>query len=72
MRLILSKFGIVKIITYILFYNEGKIKERVEAIQAHFPKMTYETKIEAGWFDVLLHTLNDKNSLETIYIYKIN
>ncbi len=57
---------------YILFYNDENLKERIDAIQAYFPNMTFETKVEAGWFDVLLHTLNDKNSLETIYIYKLN
>lgn len=56
---------------YILFYNTGKMDERVEAIREYFPEMKYETTIEPGWFDVLLHRLNDKNALETVTIYKL-
>lgn len=56
---------------YILFYNTGKLDERVEAIREYFPNMKYEVTIEPGWFDVLLHTLNDKNALETVTIYKL-
>ncbi len=57
---------------YILFYQEEKLKERIEAMKVYFPDIKFETKVEAGWFDRLLHELNDKNSVETIYIYKLS
>jgi hypothetical protein len=56
---------------YVLFYDEKNLKQRIERLQALFPTLTFETKVQAGWFDRLLHEMNPKNSLEEIYIYKI-
>lgn len=56
---------------YILFYNQQNLDDRVERMKKYFPSLVYCTTIEPGWFDVLLNKLNDKNSLETIVIYKM-
>ncbi len=56
---------------YILFYNEDQLDERVERMKKYFPTLEYCTRISPGWFDKLLHELNDKNSLETVFIYKM-
>jgi hypothetical protein len=56
---------------YILFYNDEKLDERVQRMQGYFPTLTYCTRVEPGWFDILLNRLNPKNSLETVTIYKM-
>ncbi len=56
---------------YYLFYDDLDLEKRVQHIRKHYPGLTYQTTIESGWFDVLLHSLNPKNSLEKIHIYKI-
>jgi hypothetical protein len=56
---------------YYLFYDDTNLQERVRYIQNIYPDLTYQTTIESGWFDRLLHWLNPKNSLEKITIYKI-
>jgi hypothetical protein len=55
---------------YILFYNDENIEERIQHVQ-EFAQLEYCTTIEPGWFDKLLHSLNDKNSLEKVRIYKM-
>ena len=55
---------------YILFYNDENIEERIQHVQ-EFAQLEYCTTIEPGWFDKLLHRLNDKNSLEKVRIYKM-
>ncbi|MFZ4786211.1 MAG: hypothetical protein ACOYLH_12100, partial [Flavobacteriales bacterium] len=55
---------------YILFYNDEDIDQRIQYIQ-EFADLEYMTTIEPGWFDQLLHRLNDKNSLEKIRIYRM-
>lgn len=55
---------------YFLFYDDEQLEERVATFTKYFPSMTYQTTIETGWFDELLHWLNPKNSLERVHIYK--
>jgi hypothetical protein len=54
---------------YVLFYDDVDLEKRIEKMKAYYPTLTYRTTIESGWFDVLLHRLNPKNSLEKIHIY---
>lgn len=56
---------------YYLFYDDTDLEARVDYIKAYYPDLTYQTTIESGWFDKLLHYLNPKNTLEKIHIYKI-
>lgn len=55
---------------YFLFYDDEKMDERVQRVQLHFPGLHHLTTIEAGWFDKLLHRLNEQNAIERIHIYK--
>jgi hypothetical protein len=54
---------------YILFYDDIDLENRVTSMKKYYPTLIYRTTIESGWFDVLLHSLNPKNSLEKIHIY---
>ncbi|MBX7051452.1 MAG: hypothetical protein K1X54_05420 [Flavobacteriales bacterium] len=56
---------------YYLFYDDLNLEQRVAHVREYYPALTYQTTIEAGWFDQLLHRLNPKNSLEKIHIYKV-
>ena len=56
---------------YFLFYNEDQLENRVAKIQSYFPSLQLVATIEPGWYDELLHHLNDKNTLEKVYIYKV-
>jgi hypothetical protein len=55
---------------YFLFYDDDNLDARVELFRTYFPDIRYMTTIEPGWFDQALHSLNPKNSLEKIHIYK--
>jgi Alg9-like mannosyltransferase family len=56
---------------YYLFYDDTNLEQRVAVVQQYFPSLQYQTTIESGWFDKMLHQLNPKNSLEKIHIYKV-
>ncbi|MFM1932038.1 MAG: hypothetical protein RL226_1341 [Bacteroidota bacterium] len=56
---------------YVLFYGSNPQKW-VDVFQQEYPSLTYQTTILPGYFDRLLHTLNPKNTLETVHIYSMN
>ncbi len=56
---------------YILFYDDEKLDERVARLKTLFPSLTFKTTIMAGWFDKMLHRLNDKNQVERVHVYKM-
>lgn len=56
---------------YYLFYDKTNLESRVERIRQFAPTLEHVATFEAGWYDKLLHSLNDKNALETIYVYKV-
>lgn len=57
---------------YYLFYDGPQLTERVAAIKRYYPDLELKQTIEPGWFDKLLHRMNDNNMLERIFIYKTN
>jgi hypothetical protein len=56
---------------YLLFYDDTRLEDRLNGMKKYF-QLEYCTTIEPGWFDRLLHNLNDKNTLERVHIYKIH
>ena len=56
---------------YYLFYDGANLSDRVQRVSELVDGLTYCTTIESGWFDKLLHTLNDKNTIEKIHIYRV-
>lgn len=56
---------------YYIFYDHDNLEERVAAVKKMKPTLTFKTKIEAGWFDILLNRLNPNNKLEEMFIYKV-
>lgn len=57
---------------YVIFLEDIDLDKRVERVKKSFPTLTFEKKVEAGWFDQLLHQMNPRNRAEEIFIYKIN
>lgn len=55
---------------YVLFYGDENLKQRVEAIRAFFPYLTFEKKINPSFFDSIIQWLNPINKNLSISIYK--
>ncbi|NOY51061.1 MAG: hypothetical protein GXO88_10940 [Chlorobi bacterium] len=55
---------------FVLFYQPDNLEERVKNIQGYLPGLVYETTIEPGMADRVLHWLNPINANENIYIYR--
>ena len=55
---------------FFVFAEEENLQERVRYIQRQFPSMIYETTIEPGLIDKVMHWLNPMNANETITIYR--
>lgn len=57
---------------YALFFEDKRLKSRVDSIKNIFPEMTYETTITPSFVDDILYKINPKNTNQVIYIYKLN
>ena len=55
---------------FVLFFQPENIEERVENLKKYLPGLVYETTIEPGNADRVLHWLNPINANENIYIYR--
>ncbi len=55
---------------FVLFIQPDHINERVDKMKTLFPELEYETTIEPGIIDMLLHWLNPINDNQNIYIYR--
>jgi len=55
---------------FVLFYQEENLSKRVEKLKKYLPDLVYETTIEPGNADRVLHWLNPINANENIYIYR--
>jgi len=58
--------------TYVVFWKEEKIQQRVDSLKKRFPQLIYEATIEPSLIDKTLHWLNPKgNDNETAFIYRL-
>jgi len=55
---------------FILFMETDNIDSRHEFMRSVFPEIEFETAIEPGYMDRLLHWLNPINDNQNIYIYR--
>lgn len=55
---------------FVLFTQPDHLDERVNRMKTLFPDLVYETTIEPGMLDKLLHWLNPINDNQNIYIYR--
>jgi hypothetical protein len=55
---------------FFIFSGSGRLQDRVVTARKYFPFLVYETTIEPGFIDELMHWLNPVNKAERIYIYR--
>jgi hypothetical protein len=55
---------------FFLFIEPGNIDQRVAEMQKVFPNLVYETTINPGLVDKVLHRMNPRNDNQTIIIYR--
>ncbi len=55
---------------FILFYQPDNIDQRVANMKTVYPNIVFETIIEPGFMDKVLHWLNPINDNQQIYIYR--
>lgn len=55
---------------FMLFFGEENMEKRVVGLKEVYPNIEYETIIEPGLVDKILHWLNPKNANNTIIIYR--
>jgi len=57
---------------YVVFNRPENIGQRILNMKKYYPSLTYETTIEPGLVDVVMHRLNKHNANFTSYIYRVN
>lgn len=57
---------------YVLFNQEDSLPQRIASFKKFFPNITFETEVQPGFIDKLLHRLNPRNSNFTVTIYKMH
>jgi hypothetical protein len=55
---------------FFLFTGGKNLGSRVRLARTYFPLLVYETTIEPGLIDRLMHRLNPVNKADAIYIYR--
>lgn len=55
---------------FVIFWGERNLALRVAQVREIFPDIAYETTIEPGFIDILMHRLNPVNKAEYIFIYR--
>ncbi len=56
--------------SFVLFFEEDKIKSRVEELKKVMPGLVFEKRIEPGFVDRVMHWMNPVNANNVIYIYR--
>ncbi|MCF8236393.1 MAG: glycosyltransferase family 39 protein [Bacteroidales bacterium] len=56
--------------SFVLFFEDEKLEQRVENFKEAVPGLVYETTIQPGFVDKVMHWLNPNNANEVIYIYR--
>jgi hypothetical protein len=65
-----SRYAASRPPAFILITGDKKTAPIVEKARAHFPGLVYETTIEPGFIDKLIHWLNPVNKNRRIFIYR--
>ncbi|HTX87460.1 MAG TPA: glycosyltransferase family 39 protein [Bacteroidales bacterium] len=55
---------------FILFTGDRDLRARVIDARNYFPYLAYETTIEPGLVDIVMHKLNPVNKVNRVYIYR--
>jgi hypothetical protein len=55
---------------FFIFIREEDLEERLDAVRKSFPEIEFETRIEPGFVDRLLHRINPHNKNNVFIIYR--
>jgi len=55
---------------FVIFFHSDNIEERVKSMELVFPNLEYETTVQPGFVDKVMHWLNPYNVNEEIFIYR--
>ncbi|MFK5856951.1 MAG: glycosyltransferase family 39 protein [Bacteroidota bacterium] len=55
---------------FVLFYQPDEIEDRVSKLKTVYPELEFETIIEPGFMDRVMHWLNPINDNQNIYLYR--
>ena len=55
---------------FVMFYQPNNVKQRVEQMKKVYPDIVFETIIEPGFMDKVLHWLNPINDNQNVYLYR--
>ncbi len=56
---------------YVIFFQEENLAKRIAAFKKYYPKLTFETAIEPGFIDKVVHHLNPVNKNQVCFIFKM-
>lgn len=55
---------------FFIFIREEDLEKRVNAVKKHFPEIEFETRIEPGFVDKVMHWINPHNKNNVFLIYR--
>lgn len=56
--------------TFVLFYQQDRLQERVDSVKKYIPALEYETIVNPSIMDRIIHNINPINANEKIIIYR--
>ena len=56
---------------YVIFFQEENLARRIADFKKYYPKLKYETAIEPGFIDKVMHHLNPVNKNQICFIFKL-
>lgn len=56
---------------YVIFFQEENLAKRIADFKKYYPDLTYETAIEPGFIDKVVHHLNPRNKNQNCFIFKM-
>lgn len=56
---------------YVIFFQEENLAKRIAEFKKYYPHLTYETAIDPGFIDKVVHHLNPVNKNQTCFIFKM-
>ncbi len=56
---------------YVIFFQEENLAKRIAEFKKYYPQLRYETTIEPGFIDKVVHHLNPVNKNQVCFIFKM-
>ncbi|MBL0048317.1 MAG: hypothetical protein IPP32_09520 [Bacteroidetes bacterium] len=56
---------------YVIFFQEENLARRIANFKKYYPELSYETAIEPGFIDKVVHHLNPVNKNQVCFIFKM-